>query len=431
MGDAGTILQTDDRGHTWTDITNDVIRYACSSGSFAFACMVAHTNRFCTMYSICCSHARERGHRRLCTRTCIRLCGCSSLGTNSLRNGRRLNEVSLRAVKHHKTDATVKLANGQAKPAREVLIVGDDTTILRYDPCAVLSLGECYEASYKWIDMSISFFEDFYGDLYDLHFFDPTVPTIQNNQRPPIAFAVGDFKGRDGNTYAYTRLNQDFGQMVVLRLTAHGQTQPQNSPHGWTSKVATHTCNDVDYSYGCWALVTPPWTEGSDYEIGFTQNSEDLPPCCTSSTVRCYFPEDFLNCYPWPAELAVSNRILHKIKCKPRSANQRDGNDQCVVVGDDGGVFVTGSGFSPTAFGGTDAGLQTTFSRYAAQALSNMTADLLSLARISWDGQGRLQAVMIGGTAGTIMHLVPSQGDYAFELQVRSAVAICECFWRT
>ena len=77
-----------------------------------------------------------------------------------------------------------------------------------------------------------------------------------------------------------------YGQMVVLRLTAHGQKQPQNSPHGWASRSA-HTCNDADYAYGCWTIVTPPWTEGSDYEVGFTQNSEDLPPCCTSSTVRC------------------------------------------------------------------------------------------------------------------------------------------------
>ena len=93
--------------------------------------------------------------------------------------------------------------------------------------------------------------------------------------------------------------------MVVLRLTAHGQTQPQNSPHGWSAKTATHTCFDAEHEYGCWTIVTPPWTEGNNYETGFTQNSVDLPPCCTSSTVRCYFPEDFINCYPWPAEVAV------------------------------------------------------------------------------------------------------------------------------
>ena len=63
--------------------------------------------------------------------------------------------------------------------------------------------------------------------------------------------------------------------------------------------------------------------------------------------------------------------MLHKIKCKRRNDNQVDGDDKCVVVGDDGGVFVTGSGFSPTAFGSTDAGLQTTFTRYAAAALSS------------------------------------------------------------
>ena len=48
MGDEGTILQTDDRGETWREITQDVI---------------------------------------------------SSLGTNSLKNGKRLTEVSLCAPK--------------------------------------------------------------------------------------------------------------------------------------------------------------------------------------------------------------------------------------------------------------------------------------------------------------------------------------------
>ena len=138
--------------------------------------------------------------------------------------------------------------------------------------------------------------------------------------------------------------------------------------------------------------------------------------------MRCWFPEDFLQCYPWPAELAVTNRVLRKIKCKGRVPNRPDGNDQCVVVGDDGGVFVTGASFSPTPFGGTDAGLQTTFTRYAASALQNATADLLTMARISWDGQGRLQALMVGGRSGTVMHLVPYDGDYAFELQETETV---------
>ena len=122
----------------------------------------------------------------------------------------------------------------------------------------------------------------------------------------------------------------------------------------------------------------------------------------------------------------MTDRVLRKIKCKPRLPNRPDGNDQCVVVGDKGGVFVTGSGFSPTPYGGTDAGLQTTFSRYASYALSNQTSDLLSLARISWDAQGRMQAVIVGGTGGTVMHLVPipAQGDYAFELQARAHARI-------
>ena len=207
--------------------------------------------------------------------------------------------------------------------------------------------------------------------------------------------------------------------MVVLRLTAHGQYQPQNSPHGWAQKAATYECNDVNWQYGCWTIVTPPWTDGSDYETGFTQNSEDLPPCCTTSTVRCYFPDDFLNCFPWPQEYAVKDRILRKVKCQGRAAGRPDGNDKCVVVGDDGAVFVTGSGFSPTPYGGTDAGLQTTFTKYASAALANATANLLTMARISWDGGGILQALMVGGTVGTMMHLVPDLEiqDYRFELQ--------------
>ena len=34
--------------------------------------------------------------------------------------------------------------------------------------------------------------------------------------------------------------------MVVLRLTAHGENQPQNSPHGWELKD-THVCDDINY----------------------------------------------------------------------------------------------------------------------------------------------------------------------------------------
>ena len=41
--------------------------------------------------------------------------------------------------------------------------------------------------------------------------------------------------------------------------------------------------------------------------------------------VRCYFPEDFLNCYPWPAELGIFETTLHKIKCRERNDNQQEG----------------------------------------------------------------------------------------------------------
>ena len=76
--------------------------------------------------------------------------------------------------------------------------------------------------------------------------------------------------------------------------------------------------------------------------------------------MRCYFPEDFLNCYPWPVELGIFETTLHKIKCRERTDNQQEGEDLCVVVGDRGGVYVTGSGFSPMSEkGGTELGLDT------------------------------------------------------------------------
>jgi hypothetical protein len=125
----------------------------------------------------------------------------------------------------------------------------------------------------------------------------------------------------------------------------------------------------------------------------------------------------------------VTNRALRKIKCARRADNQRDGNDRCIVVGDRSGVYVTGSGFSPTAFGDTDAGLQTAFSRYAARALANRTSDFLTVGRVRWDGAGRLQAAIVGGTQGCVLHLVPAlretgNSDYSFELQVCERVVM-------
>ena len=101
--------------------------------------------------------------------------------------------------------------------------------------------------------------------------------------------------------------------------------------------------------------------------------------------------------------------------------------DLCVVVGDSGGVYVTGSGFSPMSEkGGPDLGLDTGFTRYALAGLANATTNLLTISRITWSG-GRLQAAMIGGTNGTLVHLVPadadtSDADYAFEVQPTGAV---------
>lgn len=369
VGDKGTILQTGDRGLTWTSITDEVIR---------------------------------------------------SLDADSLKNGRRLTEISLRAVKHHKIDKEVQVSGGGTKRALMVIIVGDDNSILRYDPCAKENAGGCFEQSGEWIDMSTLEFEDFYGDLYDVHLFDPTVPS-RGDELPPLAFAVGRFRGKDGpNAYAYSQLNSLHGQLVLYRLTAHGQKQPQNSPHGWDQK-STHTCIDAKYSYGCWTLVTPPWTEGA-YLVGFSQNSENLPDCCVASAIRCSYPEDFMNCYPWPEPLKVTDRTLRKITCAQRVDDQLDGTDKCVIVGDRGGFYATSSGFSPA--GGTDLGLQTFFTRYA-DAIKN--TDLYTAARVGYDAGGRLQGAMLGGTNGVVLHLIPNtditaNADYEFSIQNTGSV---------
>ena len=105
----------------------------------------------------------------------------------------------------------------------------------------------CYvQSSEKWIDMSPSpaEYENFYGDLYDVHFFEPRQGAYNRNPKPPLAFAVGRYTGKEGTSFA--RLNDEWGQMVVLRLTAHGENQPQNSPHGWELKD-THVCDDINY----------------------------------------------------------------------------------------------------------------------------------------------------------------------------------------
>ena len=88
-------------------------------------------------------------------------------------------------------------------------------------------------------------------------------------------------------------------------------------------------------------------------------------------------------------------------------------------------MFVTSSSFTPTAAGSqTDEGLQTSYSRYAVAALQNTTTDFLTLGRMSWDNQGALQAVVLSGTNGAILHLIPAElpnGDvhFAFDLQAR------------
>jgi hypothetical protein len=251
--------------------------------------------------------------------------------------------VNLRAVRHFKLDQDVVRDDGFGV-ARMVLIVGDSNSILRYDPCAVTSDdGQCFEQSGKWIDMSISNYEDFYGDLYDVHLFDPVLGIDPSrNDRPALAYAVGKFIGRDGVNYPYTRLNAPFGQMVILRLTAHGQKHPQNSPHGWAARP-THTCNDPN-AYGCWTIVTPPWTEGQNFLIGFSQNqasADEIPTCCTISTVRCVFPDDFVSCYPWPTELAVGAAPNHRSMPMPLHLRAPPSR---AAMSDDATILLCGAG---------------------------------------------------------------------------------------
>lgn len=119
----------------------------------------------------------------------------------------------------------------------------------------------------------------------------------------------------------------------------------------------------------------------------------------------------------------VKDIVLHRVKCARRANFAADGNDFCVVVGDSGRLFVTSSGFSPLPTGNTDAGIQTTYSRYAADALQNATTDLLTLGRMSWDNTGALEALLVGGTNGVILHLMPAELpngdiDFGFRLQV-------------
>ena len=116
----------------------------------------------------------------------------------------------------------------------------------------------CYvQSSEKWIDMSPSpaEYENFYGDLYDVHFFEPRQGAYNRNPKPPLAFAVGRYTGKEGTNFA--RLNDEWGQMVVLRLTAHGENQPQNSPHGWELKD-THVCDDINYQVPRPPAAPPP-----------------------------------------------------------------------------------------------------------------------------------------------------------------------------
>lgn len=100
----------------------------------------------------------------------------------------------------------------------------------------------------------------------------------------------------------------------------------------------------------------------------------------------------------------------------------------CVVVGDDGGVYVTNTGFSPNAISSNadqrPRGLYTEFTAHAAHATANRSSDLLTIGRIIWDNNNRMQASIVGGTGGVIMHLVPDvfTDDLVYEIQETETV---------
>jgi len=172
---------------------------------------------------------------------------------------------------------------------------------------------------------------------------------ISNNRKAPLAYAVGQYTGKDGNTFAYTTLGKvrvrarararargskaltltltrtlTRARALALTLTrstarwwycgsrcmARSSRRTRRTagtarrvtltltrtlplPLTWDRKTGTHTrflilaltlclpyisprsplhlagtheCFDADYAYGCWAIVTPPWT-ARDYPL--------------------------------------------------------------------------------------------------------------------------------------------------------------------
>ena len=54
-----------------------------------------------------------------------------------------------------------------------------------------------------------------------------------------------------------------------------------------TTSLTPSTSAPSPPQYGCWTIVTPPWTDAStDFETGFDQNDEEKLECCVESTVR-------------------------------------------------------------------------------------------------------------------------------------------------
>ena len=120
---------------------------------------------------------------------------------------------------------------------------------------------------------------------------------------------------------------------------------------------------------------------------------------------------------------------MRRIKCAMRPSYQLNGYDQCVVVGDNGRLFATSTGFSPSDVGVSSRGLQTAYTRYAMAAVQNTTTDFLTPGRMVWDDTNPddLKAILVGGTNEVMMHLIPAeQGGvihYAFEMQVKAVAS--------
>ena len=283
---------------------------------------------------------------------------------------RRLAEVSLRSVKHHLTGEEVLALGTSAQEYQlSARIIAETRLIVRetrrpppcptstphrdcrYDACAVKSDDVCYvQSSEKWIDMSPSpaEYENFYGDLYDVHFFEPrqvtgchchlhhhhhpttttttthhsplSVPRSGRVQPQPAAAARlrrrpvhgegGDVVrapqrrvGADGGAAADGARREPAAELAArVGAEGHARLRRHQLPGASPSRLPLHHLHihhhphylshhhllqPIPPQYGCWTIVTPPWTDAStDFETGFDQNDEEKLECCVESTVR-------------------------------------------------------------------------------------------------------------------------------------------------